>query len=59
LVEEVRVVDLAGQPAAAAGRVLADLGADVVLVERPEGVALRALPQFGHLDGIFVQCRSQ
>ena len=44
LLEGVRVVDLAGQPAAAAGRVLADLGADVVLVEPPEGVALRALP---------------
>ena len=44
LLEGVRVVDLAGQPAAAAGRVLADLGADVVLVEPPEGVALRTLP---------------
>ena len=44
VLEGVRVVDLAGQPVAAAGRVLADLGADVVLVEPPEGVALRALP---------------
>ena len=42
LLEGVRVVDLAGEPAVAAGRVLADLGADVVLVEPPEGVALRA-----------------
>ena len=44
LLEGVRVVDLAGQPAAAAGRVLADLGADVVLVEPPEGVPLRRAP---------------
>ena len=44
LLEGVRVVDLAGEPAAAAGRVLADLGADVVLVEPPGGMALRALP---------------
>lgn len=44
LLEGVRVVDLAGEPAAAAGRILADLGADVVLVEPPEGMALRALP---------------
>lgn len=39
-----RVVDLAGEPAAIAGRVLADLGADVVLVEPPRGVPLRDLP---------------
>jgi len=44
LLEGIRVVDLAGEPAASAGRVLADLGADVVLVEPPEGVPLRALP---------------
>lgn len=39
-----RVVDLAGEPAAMAGRILADFGADVVLVEPPGGHALRALP---------------
>jgi len=44
LLAGIRVVDLAGEPAAIAGRVLADLGADVVLVEPPEGVPLRALP---------------
>ena len=44
LLEGVRVVDLAGEPAAITGRVLADLGADVVLVEPPEGAALRAIP---------------
>ena len=43
LLEGIRVVDLAGEPAAIAGRVLADLGADVVLVEPPGGVPLRAL----------------
>ena len=34
LLEGTRVIDLAGEPAAMAGRILADLGADVVLVER-------------------------
>ncbi|HZJ27456.1 MAG TPA: CoA transferase, partial [Acidimicrobiia bacterium] len=36
-----RVVDLAGEPAALTGRILADLGADVVKVEPPEGDPLR------------------
>jgi crotonobetainyl-CoA:carnitine CoA-transferase CaiB-like acyl-CoA transferase len=40
-----RVVDLAGEPAAMAGRILADLGADVSLVEPPGGHPLRALPR--------------
>ena len=44
LLDGIRVVDLAGEPAALAGRVLADLGADVVLVEPPDGAPLRALP---------------
>lgn len=44
LLDGIRVVDLAGEPAALAGRVLADLGADVVLVEPPEGSPVRALP---------------
>ena len=39
-----RVVDLAGEPAAMAGRILADLGAEVILVEPPGGHPLRALP---------------
>jgi crotonobetainyl-CoA:carnitine CoA-transferase CaiB-like acyl-CoA transferase len=39
-----RVVDVAGEPAAMAGRILADLGAEVVLVEPPGGHPLRALP---------------
>src|SRR6188508_989113 len=41
LLEGVRVVDLAGEPAAMTGRLLADLGADVVLVEPPDGSPLR------------------
>jgi crotonobetainyl-CoA:carnitine CoA-transferase CaiB-like acyl-CoA transferase len=45
LLEGVRVVDLAGEPAALTGRILADLGADVVLVEPPGGHPLRAQPE--------------
>ena len=37
-------MDLAGEPAAIAGRVLADLGAEVVLVEPPTGHPLRLQP---------------
>src|SRR6516165_1245939 len=44
LLDGVRVVDLAGEPAARAGRILADLGADVVLVEPLGGHPLRAQP---------------
>jgi crotonobetainyl-CoA:carnitine CoA-transferase CaiB-like acyl-CoA transferase len=39
--EGMRVIDLTDGVAAVAGRLLADLGADVVLVEPPEGVASR------------------
>ena len=42
LLQGIRVVDLAGEPAALTGRVLADLGADVVVVEPPTGHPLRA-----------------
>ena len=37
----IRVVDLAGPLSAFAGKVLADLGADVLLIEPPEGAPLR------------------
>src|SRR5829696_2355295 len=45
LLSGVRVVDLAGEPAAMAGRILADLGSEVILVEPREGHPLRALPR--------------
>jgi len=44
LLEGLRVLDLAGEPAAMAGRVLADLGAEVVVVEPPGGHPLREQP---------------
>jgi crotonobetainyl-CoA:carnitine CoA-transferase CaiB-like acyl-CoA transferase len=43
LLDGVQVVDLTGEPAAAAGRILADLGATVTRVESPGGDALRAI----------------
>jgi benzylsuccinate CoA-transferase BbsE subunit len=42
----VRVLDLADQTGALAGRLLADLGADVILVEPPGGSLLRRIPPF-------------
>ena len=45
LLDGVQVVDLAGEPAALAGRILADLGARVALVEPPGGHPLRAQPE--------------
>ncbi|HEY5164521.1 MAG TPA: CoA transferase, partial [Acidimicrobiia bacterium] len=44
LLDDIRVVDLAGEPAALTGRILADLGAEVVLVEPPGGHPLRSDP---------------
>ncbi|MDG2308538.1 MAG: CoA transferase [Candidatus Binatia bacterium] len=41
LLADVRVVDLAGEPAAMTGRILADLGAEVVRIEPPDGDPLR------------------
>jgi benzylsuccinate CoA-transferase BbsE subunit len=41
-----RVLDLADQSGALAGKLLAGLGADVVLAEPPEGSCLRRLPPF-------------
>jgi crotonobetainyl-CoA:carnitine CoA-transferase CaiB-like acyl-CoA transferase len=46
----VRVLDLADRSAAFAGRILADLGAEVILVEPPGGVSIRSEGPF--LDGI-------
>jgi crotonobetainyl-CoA:carnitine CoA-transferase CaiB-like acyl-CoA transferase len=47
LLAGVRVLDLAGEPAAMTGRILADLGAEVVLAEPAEGDALRRVPPLG------------
>ena len=41
-----RVLDLCGDFGALCGQILADLGADVVLIEAPGGCALRARPPF-------------
>ncbi|MEE2664910.1 MAG: CoA transferase [Myxococcota bacterium] len=46
LLHGIRVVDLAGEPAAMAGRILADLGAEVVKVEPPGGDPLRRVGPF-------------
>ncbi len=50
LLESVKVVDLAGEPAAMTGRILGDLGAEVVRAELPDD-PLRQLPPLGP-DGI-------
>jgi benzylsuccinate CoA-transferase BbsE subunit len=44
----VRVLDLCDAKGALAGKLLAGLGADVVLVEPPSGSRLRAVPPFWH-----------
>jgi crotonobetainyl-CoA:carnitine CoA-transferase CaiB-like acyl-CoA transferase len=46
LLDGVRVVDLAGEPAAMTGRILADLGAEVIRIEPPGGDPLRRTPPF-------------
>jgi crotonobetainyl-CoA:carnitine CoA-transferase CaiB-like acyl-CoA transferase len=43
---DVRVLDLCDRQGAFAGKLLAGLGADVVLVEPPEGSSLRTIPPF-------------
>src|SRR5580693_9833879 len=47
LLAGLRVVDLAGEPAAMTGRILADLGAEVIKVEPPGGDPLRSVPPLG------------
>ena len=50
LLAGVRILDLTGSDAQMCGRILAELGADVILVEPPEGVAARRTGPFrdGH-----------
>lgn len=43
-----RVLDLGGETGALCGRLFADLGADVILIEPPEGHRQRHLPPFLH-----------
>jgi crotonobetainyl-CoA:carnitine CoA-transferase CaiB-like acyl-CoA transferase len=45
-----RILDLTGTRGALCGRVLADLGAEVIFVEPPEGSAMRSRPPF--LEGV-------
>lgn len=53
----IRVLDLADESGAFAGRILADLGAEVVMIEPPEGLRTRhRLPGLG--DAIAVAERS-
>ena len=50
LLQDVRVLDLAGPRGEMAGRVLADMGAEVIKVEPPGGVASRRLPPFSESE---------
>src|SRR5690242_16382666 len=47
LLAGLRVLDLAGEPAAMTGRILADLGAEVVKAEPADGDELRRVPPLG------------
>ncbi len=51
--EGIRILDLADRSGALTGRILADLGAEVILVEPPEGNSIRGLAPFlpGEGDG--------
>jgi crotonobetainyl-CoA:carnitine CoA-transferase CaiB-like acyl-CoA transferase len=54
----VRVVDLANERAEICGRVLADLGADVLRIEPPEGAPSRRWPPFHGSESIHFQTRN-
>jgi benzylsuccinate CoA-transferase BbsE subunit len=47
---DIRVLDLAGESGVYAGRILAELGADVIRIEPPGGDDVRSRPP--HLDGV-------
>ena len=53
----VRVLDLADESAILASRILADLGADVILIEPPAGSRARRLAPF--LDAVGPGCGLQ
>jgi crotonobetainyl-CoA:carnitine CoA-transferase CaiB-like acyl-CoA transferase len=53
-----RVVDMAAGKAELCGRVLADLGADVVRVEPPDGVPSRSMPPFHGDHSLYFQVRN-
>ena len=46
VLEGIRIVDLAHERVSWAGKLLGDMGADVILVEPEEGAASRAYPPF-------------
>ncbi|MEZ5504316.1 MAG: CoA transferase [Halioglobus sp.] len=52
LLEGLKVVDLAGEPLAMTGRMLADLGADVVKLEPAGGDPLRTSPPLDQRSGV-------
>jgi crotonobetainyl-CoA:carnitine CoA-transferase CaiB-like acyl-CoA transferase len=53
-----RVVDMAGDRAELCGRLLADMGADVVRVEPPDGAPSRRLPPFHQGHSLFFAVRN-
>ncbi|HUJ65258.1 MAG TPA: CoA transferase, partial [Acidimicrobiales bacterium] len=54
----IRVVDMADEKAELAGRLLADLGADVVRVEPPGGASSRRLPPFHEGTSLYFEVRN-
>jgi crotonobetainyl-CoA:carnitine CoA-transferase CaiB-like acyl-CoA transferase len=54
----IRVVDMADEKAELCGRLMADLGADVVRVEPPEGGRSRKLPPFHNGESLYFEVRN-
>ena len=53
VLQGIRIIELAHERTAFAGKLLADMGADVILVEPPEGTPARLFPPF-----VVLPCRS-
>src|SRR5580658_1038175 len=53
-----RVVDMADEKAELCGRVLADLGAEVIRVEPPGGAVSRTLPPFHTGTSLYLEVRN-